>query len=634
VVGEVPVQINTISRTENGYLIDISGDFELIDISSPDREPDGVEFEVLDNGHKRLKLVYEGEVPAGQLTLELSSPVLKLDGPWQKQWQPDGNEVSNLTTVTRLPDTAEINPLVLEQVIVTKGGFILAGYFGSNEFMGDARILKTMQLPMKWNIRDNTGEEVPFMDVSAQYSDIHGQPKLGDNFFHWAIELYGKELNWPLSIEFTAVNVEYPNVQAEFVFDTGPDPHVGQTWDLNLDINLGTHHLRVVSAELTEDGYTFVAKSVNGIFQVHLEILDITDAGVRAGWNGHDQMDIRVQFPGEIPKGKLTIVLSDPKVELQGNWQTVWQSQGTLPHDGISTIQQTPITVTRACLTIDSWGTARTNPTSVPVNVSGKVIVEDVTFLSESENTHTTYFASLDGSNKKTIGKIGSWRSVSLDGSKIVYTDIDGLYVKNIVNGDTYHITGTERGDHNPIWAPDKEHIAFLRNSDAFIIRADGSDLKKIISEPEYERLFGWSRFGEELFYAVGDPDELLYKRLNLATGEKSELFRAEINHTNLAAISPDGNSIAFTDRIADVTFGLYVSSLTGLDRQLVAQMTISDNFWVSDPVWSPAGNWLVMNVNYLNKSSEDESGTALVDLNTCQVVQLPFTGQVISWIQ
>jgi hypothetical protein len=133
-----------------------------------------------------------------------------------------------------------------------------------------------------------------------------------------------------LSVEFKTVSVGYPNVQAEFVFDTGPDPQVGQTWGLNLDIDLGGYPLRVVSAELTEDGYNLVAKSVDGIFQVHLEILDITDAGVRAGWNGNDQMDIQVQFPGEIPTGKLTIVLSDPKVKLQGDWQTVWQSRDEL----------------------------------------------------------------------------------------------------------------------------------------------------------------------------------------------------------------------------------------------------------------------------------------------------------------
>jgi hypothetical protein len=121
--------------------------------------------------------------------------------------------------------------------------------------------------------------------------------------------------------------------------------------------------------------------------------------------------------------------------------------------------------------------------------------------------------------------------------------------------------------------------------------------------------------------------------RLDLATGEITELFTAMGNQTRFAAISPDGAFIAFTDRITNTAFGLFVSPLTGLDRQLIAQMDLSDNFWASNAVWPPDGKWLILNL-LITGISKDEIIPVLVNIHTCQIDPLPFNGQhILAWL-
>jgi Tol biopolymer transport system component len=121
----------------------------------------------------------------------------------------------------------------------------------------------------------------------------------------------------------------------------------------------------------------------------------------------------------------------------------------------------------------------------------------------------------------------------------------------------------------------------------------------------------------------------MLINKLDVASGAVQELFT--VNSKGLeTSLSPDGTRFAFVDRSTGGTsVGVYTSALDGSDRKLVAQM----GHWLAiHPVWSPDGNWLLVGILNTDDSNA-EAVSAAVNLQTCQIVPLPLSGDVSSWV-
>ena len=147
--------------------------------------------------------------------------------------------------------------------------------------------------------------------------------------------------------------------------------------------------------------------------------------------------------------------------------------------------------------------------------------------------------------------------------------------------------------------------------------------------------LLGWLSDGSGLLYGVEVREGTALKILNLASGMITNLFTA--NTGSLASISPDGNEIAFFDNIDKTTSGLYVARLDdSSNRRLVALIRVDvltePQMVIGIPVWSPDGKWLAVNIISLGKA-QAEVAAALVNPQTCQIIPLPITGEVDSWI-
>jgi len=281
---------------------------------------------------------------------------------------------------------------------------------------------------------------------------------------------------------------------------------------------------------------------------------------------------------------------------------------------------------------MDSWKSALANPAQIPAELTGKLvaygrILEDG--MDPSPDNYGIYVASLDGSAKQIVGP-GVWASLSPDGTQVAYSWTDGLYIANPGTGGLQLIPNTNSNDYNPQWSPDGKRLAFIRIDDfnLYVINPDGTGLQRVIDEIDYEELIGWSPDGTSLFYGIASQAGMKIKRLDIVSGGISDLFTVD-NKALYADLSPDGREIAFFDGFTEMTSGIYISSLDGSNRKLVAQM---EHWLVVNPVWSPDGKWLLVGIVNTDVPTPEEA-TALINLQTCQIIPVPITGTFYSWI-
>ncbi len=119
-----------------------------------------------------------------------------------------------------------------------------------------------------------------------------------------------------------------------------------------------------------------------------------------------------------------------------------------------------------------------------------------------------------DGSHLKILtdgkGNYGfpSW---SPDGKRIVYrgstNNVKGLFIVDVETGAVTNLT-TNSHDNFPTWSPNGERIAFTSfkdgNYDIYSIKLDGSDLKRLTTDPGNDAHSIWSPDGQWIAYASG----------------------------------------------------------------------------------------------------------------------------------
>lgn len=523
---------------------------------------------------------------------------------------------------------ADQNPLMLEKVIETDNGYILAGTFSSLGMPSDGKAAQFGQPP---KITDASGQDVSF--TFANYKLDLPAEETQTGVFSWAFELQGKQFNLPLTITVNSVAVEYLTPQAQFEFDAGSQSTDGQVWEnLNIHFELAGHPVHVLNVIRTADSYqfNFVSDDKTIFNAVDLSIGDSTQG--LTGMNGLDSFSSEAKFSGTVPSGKLTVLLSHPVILESGNWQLEWKPDlvPTLPTPTLD-FQAAPQT----CLTVDSWKAAVANPQPIPADLPGKVFLQNL-----GDPNSSIYVANPDGSNKQEIGRGWNFQPVSTspDGSQVLFSQGDGLYIENIITGEMLRIPGTIPGDIFALWSPDGMHIAFLRADDQtsypniYIINPDGTGTQKITAQVGDYYLLGWLPDSSALFFTELTRAGYTLKKLELASGTISEFFAPKGGHID--AITPDGNKVVFQELMDETTSGLYISNLDGSDRRLIASASLSaspENWGFGQAKWSPDGKWMAIAI-YTTTANIGETSMILVNPATCQIVPLPYTDDMLSW--
>jgi hypothetical protein len=228
---------------------------------------------------------------------------------------------------------------VLENVIPTQTGYILTGTI-------------TFAPPQGYTLDEYDGylEDAVFTDANGQTLQYGLPPAevsvpdpstLPENTYAWACEIYGENIQWPLTMtvnSLAARGQSFP--QAEFQFDTGPDPQPGQVWEVNQDVSLGPKIVHIVSIKRIDGQYgglkgyefTYIYDPKLGFW---LDLKGHENERMGGGGSGSPSetgtMSGVLGYRDPVPSGPLTVLVNGEELaQLPGPWQVTWQAPAEL----------------------------------------------------------------------------------------------------------------------------------------------------------------------------------------------------------------------------------------------------------------------------------------------------------------
>jgi len=232
-----------------------------------------------------------------------------------------------------------------------------------------------------------------------------------------------------------------------------------------------------------------------------------------------------------------------------------------------------------------------------------------IAFWSNRDGKNDIYVMDADGSNVKRLTNnlsddVGPrW---SPDGRKILFdSDRDGnreAYVMDADGGNQTRLTNSNAFDSATSWSPDGSKIAFASNRDSnnpygfdaynfdiYVMNADGSGVKRIVDDPEYDAEPKWSPDGRKMLFVTGRNGNFdVYEMNPDGTGQRN-LTADNDKADGAAAWSLDGRSIAFVRRIEGKD-QIYLMDADGNNLKRVTNNSANN----SRPSWSPDGSKLL----------------------------------------
>ena len=148
-----------------------------------------------------------------------------------------------LSTATLLPSETpqSVSPYgitnSLDKFLALPDGYILYG----NISWTDSLITGTIATLA--SIKDANGKEIPFT-----YADAEVYPTQDEFRQYWAYKINETNFAAPLSLSFIVVT----NLKVDgdsFTFDPGPNPQLGQKWDINQNVTVNDEVIRVLFAQ-------------------------------------------------------------------------------------------------------------------------------------------------------------------------------------------------------------------------------------------------------------------------------------------------------------------------------------------------------------------------------------------------
>lgn len=180
-------------------------------------------------------------------------------------------------------------------------------------------------------IQDANGNTIQY-----EYSNPAGMIPAENKNLPFAFKIIGKDYAFPLLISVQSIIVILPDT-ANFQFDAGTNPQVGQEWMPNIDVPINGYHIFVHKIKLisgsspAELGFNFTIWVGPNINIVSLNITDVNATSIVYGGGGgggefiSGEIDYGWALEGYSPAGLKTFQISNLNIKINGAWQTTWQ---------------------------------------------------------------------------------------------------------------------------------------------------------------------------------------------------------------------------------------------------------------------------------------------------------------------
>lgn len=219
-----------------------------------------------------------------------------------------------------------------------------------------------------------------------------------------------------------------------------------------------------------------------------------------------------------------------------------------------------------------------------------------IAYMSYFSGTPGIYYVDLASGNKVPVyrdGVLNISPSFSPDGRRIAFassnseSNID-IYACDRSCQQPQRLTNSQAIDTNPAWSPDGKQIAFTSSRagkpQIFVMNADGSNVRRVSFEGEYNEGAAWRPDGQQIVYATRRGNRFDIALTNMVDLSTRVLTSSGDGSYEEPTFSPDGQRIAFTVRRGKQA-QVYVMNADGTQwRQLTQAGNNSAPDWSNFP--------------------------------------------------
>jgi len=209
----------------------------------------------------------------------------------------------------------------LDKFEALENGYILYGHLSwTDPFIPPYGASATLT-----SIKDGAGKEIPY-----EYADAGIYPAQDELRVYWAYKISETNLATPLSLSFVVV-ASFPVEGGSFTFDPGPNPQLGQKWDIDQHVivnNETIHILSVEEAGIEEGFFLFTMQSDSNI--VNATIADLAHPSVGGGGGGGEipvagaPFSTGFNYQAPLPQGPYTLTFIRAGILVSGDWTLNW----------------------------------------------------------------------------------------------------------------------------------------------------------------------------------------------------------------------------------------------------------------------------------------------------------------------